>query len=93
MYHRGSTLLGRSLISEKGWVEHCASAVAAGRLGKAIGDVSSRRRSLKGRFRELLQLKRHRFMKRTVFTLRRQSHAVAVRPGGGLGSTALEGQT
>ena len=66
-------VLGRSLISEKGWVEHCASAVTAGRLGKATGDVSSRRRSLKGRFRKLLNVKRHRFMKRAVFIFRRQS--------------------
>ena len=51
-------LPGRSPISEKGWVEHCASAVTAGRLGKATGVVC-----------ELLKVKRHLFMKRTVFTL------------------------
>ena len=72
-------VLGRSLISDKGWIEHCASSVITGRAGKAIGDVSTRRRSLKGRFREIRKVKRHPFMKRTVFTLRRQSHML----GGG----------
>ena len=76
---------GRSLISEKGWVEHCASAVSAGRWGKTAGDVSSRRRSLEGRFRELLKVKRHPFVKRTVFTLRKQSHV------GGGGATWRRG--
>ena len=55
--HILARVLGRPLISEKGWVEHCASAVTAGRLGKATGDVSSRGRSLKGHFRELLKVK------------------------------------
>ena len=57
----------------KGRVELCA-AVAGGRLSKATGDVSSRRRFLKGRCCEILELKRHPLMKLTVVTLRRRSH-------------------
>ena len=71
-------------------MEHCA--VTAGRLGKATGDVSSRRRSLKGRFCELLNVKRHRFMKRTVQSSPFEDSrifAVAGRPAGRVGQRGL----
>ena len=67
-------VLGMPLISDKGWVEHCASASLSGRVRKASGDVARVRRSLKGRFRETIKVKWHPFKKRTIYTLRRRSH-------------------
>ena len=49
---RGQVLakvLGRPLFSESGLVRHCIDAMASGRVGKAVGDFTARRRSAKVR--------------------------------------------
>ena len=59
---------------------------------RALPEVSSLV-ALEDRFRELLKVKRHRFMKHTVFTLQRQSHTWAGRAAQLLSRRCIEGQT
>ena len=67
-------VLGRSLFSERGWARHCSDAMATGRVGKAVGDFTARRRSAKVRLGKTSVAKRHPFKKRTVFKTRRRTH-------------------
>ena len=67
-------VLGCSLFSERCWARHCSDAMATGRLGKAVGDFTARRRSTKVRLDNTIVAKRHAFKKRTVFTTRRRTH-------------------
>ena len=49
---RGSSLgegPGTLLFSERGWARHCSDATATGRVGKAVGDFTARRRCAKVR--------------------------------------------
>ena len=78
---RGQVLakvLGRPLFSESGLVRHCSDAMASGRVGKAVGDFTARRRSAKVRLGKTSIAKRHALEKRTVFTTRRRTHVSSV---------------
>ena len=78
---RGQVLarvLGRSLFSERNWARHCSEAMATGRVGKAVGDFTARRRSAKVRLGKTSVAKGHVFKKRTVFTTRRRTHMSGV---------------
>ena len=57
--------LGRSLFSDQGAGRALRGRHRGGRQSKATGDVSSRRRFLKGRCCEILEVKRHPLMKLT----------------------------
>ena len=66
-------VLWRSLFSERSWPRHCSDAMATGRVGKAVGDFTARRRSAKVRLGKTSVAKRHACKMRTVFTKRRKT--------------------
>ena len=65
---------GSPLFSERGRARHCSDAIATGRVGKAVGDFTARRRSAEVRLGKTSVAKRHAFKKRTVFTTRWRTH-------------------
>ena len=73
---RGQVLaivLARALFCERGWVRHCSDAMATERVGKAVGDFTTLRRSAKVRLGKTSVAKGHASKKRTVFTTRRRT--------------------
>ena len=50
---------GRPLFGERGRARHCSDATATGRVGKAVGDFTARRRSAKVRVGKTSVAKRH----------------------------------